>query len=152
MWTQFEFVSLWRRGIVLLILLSLKQSVNQLQLNGTIDLTISQLVFSLAAMFKRNRTWCMKRILLQYIVCAGNLCNVFLLDLATIKTCVYACNVYHWHFLELSIFEPYLCTGFDCGSWVWVSWHCQKPGVWSSVRWLHVCSSLLQVIVAITFL
>ena len=54
--------------------------------------------------------------LLQYIVCAGNLCNVFLFDLVTIKTCVYARDVHLWQFLELSILEPYLCTGFDCGS------------------------------------
>ena len=45
-WTQFEFVSLWRSGIILLTLLSLKQSVSQLHLNETIDLTIRQLVFS----------------------------------------------------------------------------------------------------------
>ena len=46
MWTQFESVSLWRRDNILLTLLSLKQSDNQLHLNETINLTISQLVFS----------------------------------------------------------------------------------------------------------
>jgi hypothetical protein len=41
--------------------------------------------------------------------------NVLLLGPATIKTYVYACDFHHWHFLDTSNPEPYLCMGFDCG-------------------------------------
>ena len=125
MWTQFEFVSLWRRGIILLTLLSLKQPVNQLHLNDTIDLTISQLVFSLAAMFESNQTWCMKRILLQYIVCADSLCNVFAWsgnnqDLCLCLQCLSLAFSWVVNSWTLPLY------GFDCGSWVRVSLHCKK--------------------------
>jgi hypothetical protein len=64
--------------------------------------------FVFAAMFESNQTWYMQKILLQYIVCAGKLgsmscCLVWqLLGLATIKTYVYACDFYHWHFCDTS--------------------------------------------------
>jgi hypothetical protein len=48
----------------------------------------------------------------------ARLVNVLLLGPATIKTYVYACDFHHWHFLDKSNSEPYLCMGFDCGLWV----------------------------------
>ena len=64
MWTQFEFVSLWKRSISLLAVyfLSLKQSVNQWHLNETIDLTMSQVVFGFSYFVWSNQTWCMKKV------------------------------------------------------------------------------------------
>ena len=40
---------------------------------------------------------------------------VLLLGPATIKAYVYACDLHHWHLLDMSNHEPYLCMGFDCG-------------------------------------
>ncbi len=51
-------------------------------------------------MFENNQTWCIKKVPLQYIVCAGHVSSVLLLGLATIKTHAYACNVHRWHFLS----------------------------------------------------
>ena len=58
-----------------------------------------------------------EKFLLQYIVCADKLRDMsWLLGLATIKAYVYACEFYHWHLLDMSNHEPYLCMGFD-SSW-----------------------------------
>ena len=84
--------------IILFTLLSLKQSVNQLHLNETIDLTISELVFSLSCYVWKQSKMLHEKDLLQYIICAGNCCNVLLLGPATIKAHVYACDVHRWHF------------------------------------------------------
>ena len=56
-----------------------------------------------------------EKFLLQYIVCTDKLRDMsWLLGLATIKAYVYACEFYHWHLLDMSNHEPYLCMGFDC--------------------------------------
>jgi hypothetical protein len=50
MWTQFDFVSLWRRSISLLAIYL------------TIDLTMSQVGFGYSYFVWSNQTWCMKKV------------------------------------------------------------------------------------------
>ena len=57
-----------------------------------------------------------EKFLLQYFVCARKFGQYVLLPgMATIKAYVYACDFHHWHLLDMSNHEPYLCMGFDCG-------------------------------------
>jgi len=73
-----------------------------------------------------------------YRMCRQLVLCVLLLGPATIKARVYACDFHHWHFLDTSNPEPYLCMVFDCGlCMAQVSLHGpNKTGVSSTARWL----------------
>ena len=79
-----------------------------------------------------------EKFLLQYIICADKLGNMsLLLGPATIKAYVYACEFYHWHLLDMSNHEPYLCMGFDCG------W-CTSASVVTLLRLQYYCAAGLM--------
>ena len=91
--------------------------------------------------------------LLQYIVCAGDWCDVLLLGPATIKAHVMLVMSITGIFLGLSILDPYLCAGFDCGL-------CMSTSIiaWAKKQECHPQQDdyaymllLASVIVAITF-
>ena len=69
----------------------------------------------LAAMFESNQTWYMKKDLLQYIVCAGNLryisCCLVWQQWRGMFMLVISITGIFWSINP----EPYLCMGFDCG-------------------------------------
>ena len=78
-----------------------------------------------------------KKILLQYIVCAGKLGNMSCCLVRQQSRLMFMLVIsITGIFVTCQILNPIPLYGFDCGWFMRVSSHCQKTGVHSSARWL----------------
>ncbi len=146
---NFEFVNLRRRSIILLTLLcTFTQSVNQLHWSETIDLTISQMVFSFSCY-----VWKQSNMVHEKIDCNTSyvqaICMIYLVAWSGNNEDLWLCL---W-FSSLAFFDPSILNPtsvrvltVDC-VWARVSSHWQKTGVSSQQVMLLVA----PVIVTITF-